>query len=498
MGYSKGKNNDRKVHFSKKKYIPELNFPPKNDLKEFEKWLLVNSENNFDHYQLLKMLRDDKFFHLFAYGETGSGKSALLERFAEFMKNEHGKLIIDASGNAFEGAFWARNYDCYLVYPYLWKADKKNENDNVKEKKLNNRNTWDKILTWAVRYDKVVVLMCEDPLESSYLKALVKLLDTLLKRKFIKVKKVCLLREVSFFAYQHGTLKLSNSRWPRMAKRKFLKYVRTGRIRNNQIMCDAQRLGDVDQMVGDNVAIKAIKRTDGHVGNYDKHIQEAIKRLKIHQVVFSVKGRLIAGILENSSFHKESDEKIEEELKVYPKQVELDNYNKLVENRYIDRVAEYYTNKLDRLVLARRRHMQDPENSALCTFEIADLLAIDGKLTLGPGMGLKKPRLVYGEVKFRRPDSKHPRIETNDVKKTIQDLAVKKIHYDLEKETHFWTIDRSMAIQLGWEMKAEALKFPCIVEMISPGGPTKGARSLMDKHHIWNQRVPIDEDTFFS
>jgi hypothetical protein len=130
-------------------------------------------------------------------------------------------------------------------------------------------------------------------------------------------------------------------------------------------------------------------------------------------------------------------------------------------------------------------------------FEIADLLALEGEININSSMGLKTARLIYGEIKFRSPGSKHPRIETNDVKKTIQDLAVKMITYDTEKDHYFWTLDQQLAKQLGWSLEKEKVDFPVIVEMVSPGGATKGAKALMDRHNIWNRTVKIDEDTFY-
>jgi len=486
----------KKVHFSKEKYEPDLYFYPKDKLEELNQQLLLWSENNSDHRVLEKLLKDASLFHLFAFGETMSGKSNLLEVFAEYQMKAFNRVIIDASGIDYEGTFWAKKYKCYFVYPQLIKPKKTNKNPNVKEIKLNKKNTWTKILRRAERYKRVVVLMCEDPLEASYLRALIKLFKTCMKRELSNIHKICLLREISFFAYKHGTLKVSAERYARDAKRSFIKYVRIGRHKNNMIFCDAQRISDVDGMIGDNVAVKAIKRTDGYIENFPKYISEEIKVLKKWHVIFKVLGLVCTGTIGLSSFHKTEDDKVED-LKVFPTTVDIHRYNKLVENRYIDRVGEYYTNRLGRLILGRRRHLQDPENSDLCMFEIADLLAVEGEININSSMSLKKARLVYGEIKFRSAGSKHPRIETNDVKKTIQDLAVKMINYDTEKDHYFWTLDQQLAKQLGWSMEKEKVDFPVIVEMVSPGGATKGAKALMDRHNIWNRTVKIDEDTFY-
>ena len=485
------------IRIGKPKYVPHLQFEPKSDLKKLGLWLLLWSENDSDHKILLDLLKNNEFFHLFSFGETGSGKSNLIEVFAEYYYKTHGKLIIDASGNDFEGCYWAKNYPCYFVYPQLLKAAKKNQNPNVIEIKLNHKNPWGKIIQKAWKYKKVIVLMCEDPLEPSYLRMLRGLFDALLKSKFAHIEKICLLREISFFAYQHGTLKLSDKKIVTDLKRKFMKYIRVGRNRNNEIMCYAERLGDIDKSVGENVAVKAIKRTDGFVDNFDKYMQETVKTLKKEQVLFKVLGKICTGTIALSSFHKEPGESIQEVLKVFPKQVELSHFNKLVENRYIDRVSEYYTNRLDRIILGRRRHLQDPENSELCQFEIADLLALECKIHVNKKFTLNKIKIIYGEIKFRSANSSHPRIETSDVKKTVQDLAVKRINWDIDKNIYFWTIDKVLANSLGWAMEDEERKVACIVEMICPQGASKGAMALMKKHHIYNRVIKINEGSFF-
>jgi len=487
--------NKEKVHFSKPKFVPNLYFYPRDKLEELDQKLLLWSENKKDHLILQKLLKESSLFHLFAFGETMSGKSNLLEVFAEFMKAQHDRLIIDASGIDFEGCFWIKSHKCYCVYPQLIKPKKKSTNPNVIEVKLNKKNTWETIIRRAHKNKRVVILMCEDPLENSYLKALIGLFQACLKRELSEIVKICLLREISFFAYQHGTLKTSQSKYAVLAKRNFIKYVRIGRHKNNQIFVDAQRLKDIDGMIGDNIAIKAIKRTEGFVENFDKYISNTIKVLEKHQVIFKVLGHVCTGTLGLSSFHKTEKDKIED-LGVFPTTIDIHLYNKIVENRFIDRVSEYYTNRLNRLILGRRRHLQDPENSDLCMFEIADLLAIEANLSVNNGINLENAKLVYGEIKFRNSD-KHPRIETSDVKKTIQDLAIKKIHWDSVKNIYFWTIDKDIAKQLEWKLEREEAKIPVFVEMISPNGATKGALALMKKHDIYNRVIKIEEETFY-
>lgn len=485
----------QKVHVSRPKYQPHLYFYPPSKLEETKQKLLLWSENNQDHLILSNLFKNGDLFHVFGFGETMSGKSNALEVIAEFFKNTHERVIIDASGINFEGCFWAREYKCYCVYPQLLKPKKKATNPNVIEIKLNKKNTWETIIQRAYKNKRVIVLMCEDPLETSYLKALIGLFKTCLKRKLSHIVKVPLLREISFFAYQHGTLKASQSKYATLAKREFLRYIRIGRHMNNQILVDAQRLKDIDGMIGDNIALKVIKRTEGFVENFEKYIAETIKILEKHQVIFKVKGHVCTGTIGLSSFHKTEMDKVED-IGIFPTTVDIARFNKVVENRYIDRVSEYYTNQLNRLIIGRRRHLQDPENSELCVFEIADLLAIECNFNLSQPIYLENSKLVYGEIKFRNSD-KHPRIETTDVKKTIQDLAIKKITWNSEKNIYFWTIDQEVAKQLEWTLEKKEIEFPVFIEMISPNGATKGAITLMKKHHIYNRVIKIEEETFY-
>ena len=95
----------KKVHFSKEKYEPDLYFYPKDKLEELNQKLLLWSENNSDHRVLEKLLKDASLFHLFAFGETMSGKSNLLEVFAEYQMKAFNRVIIDASGIDYEGTF---------------------------------------------------------------------------------------------------------------------------------------------------------------------------------------------------------------------------------------------------------------------------------------------------------------------------------------------------------------------------------------------------------
>lgn len=484
----------QKIKISKPKFIPSLYFYPPSKLKETGQKLLLWSQNNQDHNYLSKLLKEGSLFHLFAFGETMSGKSNLLEVFGEYMKKEHDRLVIDASGIDFEGSFWAKNHKCYCVYPQLIKPKKKSSNPNVIEVKLNKKNTWETIIQRAHKNKRMIILMCEDPLENSYLKALISLFQTCLKRELSHIIKVMMLREISFFAYQHGTLKASQSRYTVLAKRNFVKFVRIGRHKNNQIFVDAQRLGDVDKMIGDNIAVKAIKRTEGFIDNFDKYIYEKIKILEKSQVIFKTLGHICTGTIGLSSFHKTELDKVES-INIFPVTVDIMKYNKIVENRFIDRVSEFYTNKLNRLIIGRRRHLQDPENSDLCMFEIADLLAIEGQINLDKG-GIDNFKLIYGEIKFRNSE-KHPRVETSDVKKTIQDLAIKKIIWNSEKNIYFWTLDQEIVKQLGWKLNSDEKQVPVFVEMISPNGATKGAMALMGKHHIYNRTIKIEEETFY-
>lgn len=493
------KTKKQKVHFAKPEEKSELYFYPKSTLEEYDKKLLLWSENGYDHEILEQMLKNGEFFHFFMFGRTGEGKSNVLEIFAEYFHNEHGNVIIDASGNDFEGCFWARKYKCYFVYPQLIKPQKKNKNPNVIEVKLNKKNTWKSIIRRAKIHKRIVVLMCEDPLENSYLKALISLFKACLTRELATIPKICLLREISFYGYKQGQLKLSDSESAKLAKRHFLKYVRTGRMRCNQIFSDAQGLGDIDNVIGDNIAVKGIKQIEGKVKDVDPYVSDAINALEKHQVVFKVKGKIITGTIALSTFHKEPGEKVES-LNVFPKTVELHQYNKIVENRYIDRVCEHFTNKLNRLIIGRRRHLQDPDNSELCMFEIADLLALDTRLTFDGYtpeiIHLKNPKLIYCEIKFRNSSS-HPRIEISDVKKTIQDLAVKKITWNYRKECYLWTIDEDISRVLNWKLEQELVQIPVEIEMISPNGASKGALALMKKHGIKNRTVKINAETFY-
>jgi hypothetical protein len=489
-----------------------LYFYPRSELKKQNKKLLLWGDKEKDKNFLYDLLWTGEQFHLFAFGETMSGKSNALEVLAEFMKNQHGKLIIDASGVDFEGAFWSRNYKSYIVYPQLIKPLKKNTNPNAVEVKINKKNTWKTIIQKAWTHKKVICLMCDDPLESSYLKSLIGLFKECLNRQLAHIPKIILLREISFFGYRAGQLKASTEKIVQDTKRAFSKFVRIGRHKNNQMFCDAQRVSDIDGMIGDNVAVKILKKFHGKLPNelLMKHELEAIQGLKKWHCIFRVLGRTITGTIALSSFHKDKrkndkgelvPEKIED-LGIFPAVVEMNPFNKVVENRYIDRCGEYYTNVMNWLVFSRRRHLQDIESTALSVFEIADLLVINpnGFILSEDSLNVINPRLVYVEVKFRSAGSKHPKIESTNVKKTIQDLAIKRITWDIDRRRYFWTLNRELAHALHFNMPEdiEELRIPVNVEMTNPNGSTKQAQRLMKDHHITFRRIPITSETFFS
>jgi len=486
------------IKASKPKFKPYLKFPNKSNLVDSSLALWSYDKS---HKKLIDAIREGKWFHAFAFGETGEGKSNVLEVLAEKVKNLHDELIVDASGKNFEGAFWAKNYPVYLVYPHLLKPKPRSPNPNVTEIKLDHKNTWHDILRKALNNGRVVVLMCNDPLESDYLKALIKLFAYLDSPKAQKYLKTLLLRETSFFAYKHGQLKASTGKLSTTAKRKFLKLARMGRHNQIRILADAQAFKDIDQTITENVALKIIKRTETQLpDNFPKFVNDKIKVLQPHQMIFKLRGKVFTGICSLSSFHKQSEEHIND-IDIYPKKVEISRYNKTVENRYIDRVVEYNTNILNRVVLARRRHLQDPENSEMCQFEIADLLALETDINISPFLTLANTKLVYGEIKFRNPNSeKHSRIETSDMKKTISDLQVKRIIFDSDKDMYFWIVDRKLAKALNWTFPREGKEkaIPVLVEMYCPRGATKGAMAMAKRHHIFIRSVKIDEETFFS
>ena len=486
------------THLSRPKYVPKLKFHSPKELETYKKKVMFWSENGKDENELIKYITENESFHLFACGETMEGKSNTLEIFTEIISDLHeDNLVIDVSGVNFEGVFWAKKHKVYLVYPQLIKPDKKNENPNVTELKLNKKNTWEKIIKRARKYKRKIVLACDDPLENSFLKAEIDLFKALLKRELSHIRKIILLREISFIGYKHGTLKATSSKLAQKAKRNFLKLVRMGRHLNNQVFTDAQRFQDIDNTLGDNVALKLFKRTETFVGNFPKYIQEKIKTLQKWECVLLFRGKIFTSTVAYNDWHKRETDQVED-LGVYPKTVQIETYNKIVENRYIDRVSEYYTNVLNRIVLARRRHLQDSENTELCQFEIADLLAIEPeKIVIKKTLQLSKPRIVYSEIKYRSLDTGHPRIETSQVKKTVSDLALKKIRWDAKKKHYFWLIENDLAKSLGWELPEGEQEIPTIIEMVSPNGASKGAQSLMKKHNIRNVIIPIDTETFF-
>jgi len=494
----------KKVLMEAPKYVPQLKFRSKKELDESDYSLLFWSENRSKENpygtiqnELLSYLDKGKIFHIFISGETLEGKGVTLENITEYYQKKFKDfVIIDISGKNYEGAFWAKNHKCYLVYPQLIKAKKPATNTNVIEKKLNYKNTWRKLIKLAKKNNRILVLMCRDPLEPSFLKAQAKLFQVLnTDEGLVDIRKVCLLREISFIGYKHGTLKASTSKWALENKRLFLNLCRTGRHGQNQIIADAQRIKDIDDALKDNVALKIIKRTRSFVGNYAKYIQETIQTLEKHQAIFEFRGKVFTGIIKYNEWHKKETDRIED-IGIFPQRVEIEHFNKFKENRYIDSVSEEWTNYDGRLVIGRRRHIQNPENTKLCSFELADLLGLEMEVELNGSFLAKNPKLIYGEIKFRSPESKHPRIETGDVKKTIQDLHVKKITWNDEKNCYFWTLDPDIVKLLNWKMSGDEYKLPCIVEMITPSGATTGARALMNKHNIRLRTVKIDENFY--
>jgi len=496
----------KKVFFKSPKYVPELKFRSQEELKKSNSSFLFWSENRNSksphgtfQNEFLDYVKEGKIFHAFIGGETMEGKGVTLENLVEYYKKSfEDYVIIDVSGKNYEGCFWAKNYKCYCVYPQLIKPKKPSTNPNVIEKKLNHKNPWKKLIRMASRHKRILILMCRDPLEKSTLKAQRKLFEVLNKDEDLaKYRKVLLLREISFIGYKHGKLKMGTGSFLRDTKREFLNLCRTGRHGQNQIIADAQDMGDIDNTLKDNVALKIIKRTNTFVGNYPKYVQEAIKKLKKHQAIMEFRGKLFTATIGYNGWHKKETDKVED-IGIFPTKVVIDHFNKLKENRYIDRVAEEWTNYENRLIIGRRRHIQDPENSKLCNFELADLLGLETEIWANGNILMKKPKLVYGEIKFRSEDSKHPRIETGDVKKTIQDLMVKKITWDHKKNCYFFTLDPDIIKALSWHISQdyEPIKVPCQVEMITPQGATKGAMALIRKHHIYLRTVKID-DTFY-
>jgi len=496
----------KKVRFDAPKIVPELRFRSLKELNESDLSVLFWSENRNEQNQygtlqneFIDYLTHGKIFHIFISGETLEGKGVTLENLTEYYhKNFKDFVIIDVSGKNYEGCFWAKNYKCYFVYPQLLKARKTTENENVIEKKLNKKNHWKKLIQLAKKNKRILVLMCRDPLEPSFLKAQAKLFHILnTDDKLTQIRKVLLLREISFVGYKHGTLKATTDKLALENKRLFLNLCRTGRHGQNQIIADAQRGNDIDDTLKDNVALRVFKRSSSGIGNYPNYVKDTIKTLQKHQAVFEFRGKIFTGIIKYNDWHKKETDKIEN-IGVFPEQIELENYTRYKENAYIERVSEVWTNSENRAVIGRRRHVQNTENTKLCTFEIADLLGLEYKIEIKSqeDFSIAIKNLIYGEIKFRAKDSKHPKIETGDVIKTIQDLALKKIIFDDDVGLYFWTLEKDITKQLNWKLSSDYYRIPTIVEMVTPTGATVGAQSLLDKHHINLKIIKIDKDLF--
>ena len=494
----------KKVTLEAPEYKPKLKFRSKEELKTYKAKMLFWSENRSENHpygihqdEFVNYLTTGELFHAFVMGETMEGKGVTIENLAEYYKENFEKfVIIDISGKNYEGCYWAKNYKCYLVYHQGLKPSKPSDNPNIIEKKLNHNNTWKKLIKLAHKNKRVLILMCYDPLDNHFLKAQYKLFNTLNHDESLaSIRKVLLLREISFIGYKQGILKATTSKYALDVKREFLLLCRTGRHPQNQIIADAQRFQDIDSALGDNVALKIIKRTESFVGNYPKYIQDKIKTLEKHQAILQFRGKVFTAIIGYNEWHKTSKDKIED-LGIYPARVDFQNLNKFKENRYIDMVSEEWTNYNGRFILGRRRHIQNPEDTKLCSFELADLLGLQCNIELNGKIMVKKPKMIYGEIKFRSPGSKHPKIETGDVIKTIQDLAVKKITWNEKKNCYFWTLDQDILKSLNWYSEEDNFVIPTIVEMITPQGATTGAKALMKKHNIYLRIVKIDENFY--
>jgi len=509
------------VQLEKPEWHPHLKFMPQTILEKnglrFGFWSENANNNNewgFIQNEFLEYLRTWKKFHVLIAGETMEGKGVFLENLAEFywegyLKGENKKYtdldhperekicLIDVSGKNYEGCFWAKKYKCILVYPQLLKPRKTSTNPNIEEVKLNKKNTWQKLIKKAAREKKILILMCYDPLEPSYLRAEAKLFKILSDDLTLgKIKKYALCREISFIGYKQGLTKVSMDTNVLDTKRWFLKLIRTGRHNQALVFSDAQRSKDIDDNLGDNVALKVFKRTNGYVGNYPKYIQDAIKTLAKNQAIFEFRGKIFTCTIRYNEWHKKEEDSIES-LGIYPTIVDLANFNKWKENQYIDWVSENWTNYYNRLVIGRRRHIQNEENSKLCNFEIADILGIEGKTIIRGGIIIDNPYLVYGEVKFRNSE-RHPKIEKAEVQKTIQDLFTKNILWSIEDNKYYWTIDNQMANALNWQIgdSKKEIKIPCKVVMVTQNGATQGAKALIDKHHINIELIKLPESFY--
>jgi len=486
----------------KPEYKAYLDFYLKQDLdvfnaKHFLFWSDDDSEKEFLEYLESLSTKNKRLFHSFVVGATTEGKGVYHENLIESIyENSDDSVIIDCTGVNYEGCWWSKKYKCYFVYPRLLKSVKKADNPNVIEIKLNAKNTWENIIIRAKKYKRIIVLMVSDVLESTTLKALRELFKALTteNESLDKVHKMLLFRELSFLAYKHGMLKLSDSELLKDLKRYFLKLIRTGRHSNNQIFADAQNF-DIDKIVRDNVALIGYKRLDDVPVNIPNYVSDVIKKLKKHHVVFNFKGSYFTGTIRYNDFHKKEIDNIRD-LGIFPKKIELNRYNKVVESRYINYVCEYYTNVLGKVILGRRKHLKNPDNSKLTIFEIADIVALDGKfLMFDKDLLIRNFKLIYIEVKYRNAESKTKKVQLSDVRKTIQDLHVKKIRYDINSGKYFWDLDIDVLKKLNIDASVSE-NIPVDVRIITTNGYSKGAKTLMNKHKIKSQIIKVDKKTF--
>lgn len=478
--------------------FPELESFDTAKYSHFQFWSSEGQELEFLNYLKSIYSVNPKLYHTFVRGETIEGKGVFLENLAEYYIEKSDKIVLlDLTGVNYEGAFWCKKYPCYFVYPQLLKSSKKNTNSNVIEISLSIKNTWDKIIKRAFKYKRIVVLLCQNVMDSSVLKALLKLFKVLLNdESLIHIHKILLLREISFIGYKHGILKLIENPIVKELKRLFISEIKTGRHSNNQIFCDSQGL-DIDSMIQDNLALMVYKRCISNIENLPKPVQNCIQTLKKHQAIFEFRGKFFTGIIKYNDWHKTEVDKIQD-LGVFPEKTEKKDYNKIVENRYINVVSEFYSNILGRLIINRRRQLKNPDNSRLSIFELADLLSLEGqKIITRNRISIKNPRLVYSEIKFRSSDSSSKKIEIKDVKKLISDLPVKKIYWDFQKNKYLWDLDQELLQKLNLLSLLPNQLIPVIIEMVSPNGATKGSQTLMQKHHIYNRIVKINEKNFY-